>query len=210
MHSHPSILRREPSTGQIGRPRHESVTNMSKHVDFSLGMKNISVADFMGEDDDYRSPSRYRDVIREVNEETDERRRSESIAEAARTTSRDHPSTQENPQMSGGIFRRSTTMSMRNRGESVSSQQTHRNRFLGRLGHPTSRSIELPRDSLAEEGQAGPIDPRSGQVSNQAVRIDTQTNDQLNSAFPPAPIDLVRSRDFEMNRMHSKPSEHNV
>lgn len=210
LNSHPSILRHNPSTGQLGRPRHESVTNMSKHVDFSLGMKNISQADFAGEDDDYRSPSRFRDIIREVNEETDERRRSESKNDIARSTSRENPSTtsNESAQMHGGVFRRSTTMnsqmSNRFRGESVSSQQTHRNRFLGRLGHHTSRSIEIPRDSLAEEGQAGPLDPRTGVVSDQAVRMDSTTSRELNSAFPPAPIDMVTSRDFEMNRMQSR------
>lgn len=201
--SHPSILRRVPSTGQLGRPRHESVTNMSKHVDFSLGMKDISAADFMGDDDDdRRNPSRYRDIIREVNEESEERRRSEG-----RSTSREHPrGSQDSPSLSGGMFRRTTTMSSRPRGDSISSQQTHRNRFLGRLGH-TGRSIEVPRDSLAEEGQAGPapLDPRSGKVSEQAVR-DSPTSMQIGQVFPPAPIDMVRSRDFELNRVHSKPA----
>ena len=205
--SHPGILRHQTSAGQVGRPRKESVTHLSKHVDFSLGMKDVSASDFMSDDiDDTRSPSRYRDVIREANRANDKERRAESVA---RSTSRElqRHSQENSPQMSGGIFRRSTTLSQhRTRGESISSQQTHRNRFLGRLGH-TSRSIELPRDSLAEEGHAGPttgtLDPRSGHVSNQAVRIDTNTSQRVNQAF--SPDEQIRSRDFELNRLQSQP-----
>lgn len=204
--SHPPILRHTPSTGQLGRPRGESVTHMSKHVDFSLGMKDISTAEFLGEDDDYRSPSRYRQVIREANEASDERKRAET---AARSTSREVPrlSHEQSPHMSGGIFRRSTTLSTRARGESISSQQTHRNRFFGRLAH-NSRGFEAPRDSLAEEGQAGPstdtIDPRTGKVTDEAVRLDSITQNQVSQAFPP--IEPSRSRDFELTRMQSRPT----
>lgn len=206
--AHPSILRRHPSTGQLGRPRGESMANMSKHVDFSLGMSNMSTAEFLGEDEDYRSPSRYKEVIREANQANDRERQAEETA--ARSTSREHPhhSRESSPHMSGGIFRRSTNLSTRARGESVSSQQTHRNRFLGRLGHP-HRSLEMTRDSLAEEGQAGPsvpaIDPRTGQVSDQAVRLDSATSNQVAEAFPPAPVEQTKSRDFELTRMQSKP-----
>ena len=210
VHSHPSIMRHHPSTGQIGRQRGESVSHMSKHVDFSLGMKDMSTAEFLGEDDDYRSPNRYREIVRETNEASDKERRAESQA-AARSTSAEHGrgSLESQQQMSGGLFRRSTAlsqMSHRERGDSIGSQQTHRNRFLSRLGHQP-RSFELPRDSLAEEGQAGPshLDPRSGKVSNQAVRMDSATSRDLNSAFPPAPTEQVKSRDFELSRMQSLP-----
>lgn len=206
---HAPILRRDPSTGQLGRPRHESVTNMSKHVDFSLGMKDVGNLDFM-QDDDARSPSRYREIIREANQASDARRREESLA---RTTSRDQQqarTSHESPHMSGGIFRRGTNLSTmsqagRQRGESVSSQATHRNRFLSRLGHG-GHSFELARDSLAEEGQAGPatLDPRSGQVSDQAVRMTSATSNELNQAFPPVSPLETRNRDFGLTRMESK------
>lgn len=206
---HSSILRHQPSTGHLGRARGQSVSNMSKHVDFSLGMSKMSTAEFMGEDEDYRSPSRYREIIRESNLESDEKRRRESET-MARSTSRDLPrgSTDSNPKMSGGIFRRSTnlsTFSTRPRGESVSSQATHHNRFLSRLRHD-GRSTEIARDSLAEEGQAGPMDPRSGQVSSQAVRLDSRASAELRQAFPPAPLtaEQTTSRDFELNRLQSK------
>ncbi|KAK5106129.1 hypothetical protein LTS08_000246 [Lithohypha guttulata] len=204
--SHNSILKHSATTG---RPRGSSITHMAKHVDFSLGMKNMSTAEFMGEDDDYRSPSRFREIIREANEGNDERRRKEHEKDiaVARTSSRELPrvSNDSNPQMSGGIFRRSTTLSTRPRGDSISSQITHRNRFLSRLGH-AGRSIEVPRDSLAEEGHAGPatLDPRSGKVSNQAVRLDSRTSAELSQAFPPASVEPTISRDFELRRLESK------
>ncbi|KAK5940464.1 hypothetical protein PMZ80_006879 [Knufia obscura] len=211
VNTHQSILRR-PSTGQLGRPRHESASHMNKRVDFSLGMKDMSTADFLGEDDDERSASRYREVIREANEaEEKEKSRAGSVA---RSTSRElhRQSHEQSPQMSGGIFRRSTGLSTtggRARGESISSQATHKNRFLSRLGHPV-RSLDMPRDSLAEEGHAGPshIDPRTGNVSNQAVRVDTATDRQMTQQFPPAPTSLepIRSRDFELNRLQSRPT----
>lgn len=215
--THPSILRHQPSSGQLGRPRTESVTHMSKHVDFSLGMKDISSLDFMNDDDD-RSPSRYREIIRETNEANDARRREESTI--GRSSSRDQQigprNSHESPTMSGGIWRRNTNLSMmsnsgRQRGESVSSQATHRNRFLSRLGHPAGRSFEVPRDSLAEEGQAGPgsvtLDPRSGYVSDQAVRTTSATSADIISAFPPvSPAGQTRSRDFELTRMQSRPT----
>lgn len=204
--SHGSILR-HPSTGQLGRPRGESVSHMSKHVDFSLGMSKMSTAEFMGEDDDYRSPNRYQAIIRESNLENDERRRRESET-IARSSSRELPrgSTDSNPKMSGGIFRRGTnlsTFSTRPRGESVSSQATHHNRFLSRLRHD-GRSAEIARDSLAEEGQAGPIDPRSGLVTDQAVRMDSRASAELRAAFPPVSLEQTTSRDFELNRLQSK------
>ena len=213
--SHPaapnaSILR-QPSTGQLGRPRKESVTQMNKHVDFSLGMRDMSTAEFLGEDDDYRSPSRYQEVMRQSNRaEENAREREEGVA---RSTSRElqRPSHEQSPHMSGGIFRRSTNLSMmssRPRGESISSQATHRNRFLSRLGHP-ARSFDVPRDSLAEEGQAGPshLDPRTGNILDQAVRVDSATNRQTTEKFPPASnsLEQTRSSDLKLNRQQSKP-----
>jgi len=203
-----SILRR-PSTGQLGRPRQGSVAQTSKHVDFSLGMGDISTAEFLGEDDDYNSPNRYRKIVRETNRADERKAREESVA---RSTSRElHRNSHEHsPQMSGGIFRRSTnlsTISGRTRNDSIESQATHRNRFLSRLGHPV-RSLDMPRDSLAEEGQAGSshIDPRTGQVSNQAVRLESVTNRQVTEQFPPAPTSLeqTRSRDFGVDGVQSR------
>ena len=211
--THSSILR-PTGTSQLGQPKGDSVTHMSKRVDFSLGMEDMSTADFLGEDDDYKAPSRYRDIVRAANKAQDEERRAESHA---RSTSRElqrrgtfderSPHSPHSPHMSGGIFRRSTNLSSisgRPRGESVSSQATHRNRFLSRLGHPV-RSLDMPRDSLAEEGQAGSshLDPRTGNVSNQAVHIDTATDRQMTLPFPPAPtsFEQTRSRDFELERL---------
>ena len=214
-----SILRQRISSDAVQRrPRGESLSQMSKHVDFSLGMQNISQEDFMAGGDMQRpDPSRFREMIREINEENDtalEKERSDSMA---RTTSREQAARRpnESPHMSGGLFRRGTSNSgiqVRARGESVSSTATHKNRFLSRLGH-TGRSIEVPRDSLAEEGQAGPnattLDPRSGMVSNQAVRMTSASSiDAFGQSI--SPLANVRSTDFELKKMESSVEKENL
>lgn len=209
---HPSILRR-PSTGQLGRPRQESVAQASKHVDFSLGMDSMSTAEFLGEDDDDddKSRLRYRAIVREANRADDQKAREESVARSSSREVQRH-SHEHSPHMTGAIFRRSTnlsTMSGRPRNDSVGSQATHRNRFLSRLGHPV-RSSDMPRDALAEEGKAGSsyLDPRTGSVSDQAVRVDSTTDRQMTNQFPLAPTSLeqTRSRDFEFERAQSRPT----
>lgn len=198
---HPSILRRRPSTGQLGRPRGESISAMAKRVDFSLGMKDVSSGEQLSDVYEDRERPVYEEVIREANRVEDERRTSESRdrESTARSTSRDTNS----HHMMSGILRRSTTQSLSGRPHraSISSQETHRNRFLNRFNR-TGRSIDLARDSLAEEGQAPPIptiDTRSGQVSSQAVRMDS------NAPVPAEPFPAVgptsSHEDFELRRL---------
>lgn len=212
----PSILRRGvPSSDLPGRPRGESISQMAKHVDFSLGMQNMSQTDFMpgGEDDEQLDPSRFRSIIREVNEENEAARERERTESTSRASARDQlvRGSNESPHMSGGLFRRATSNSMiqaRARGDSMSSNNTHRNRFFGRLGH-SGRSAELPRDSLAEEGQAGvppsTLDPRSGTVSSQAVRLNSGTSTNA-SEHPLSPLVGVRSTDFELRSVRAERS----
>lgn len=208
-----SILRRRmPSNDVQGRPRGESIAQMSKHVDFSLGMQNISQADFMpgGDEDEQPDQSRFRNIIREVNEESDAVRERERSESTGRTSARDQPArgSHESPHVSGGLFRRATSNSMgqaRTRGDSMGSNNTHRNRFLSRLGN-SGRGGDFPRDSLAEEGQAGmhtgPLDPRSGTVSTQAVRLDSGTS-TIGSEQLLSPLAGVRSTDFELRNMRT-------
>jgi len=197
-----SILRRNPSTGQLGRGRSESVSQMAKRVDFSLGMKDVSSGDQMSDVYHDRERFRYEDVIREANQAEDERRQSESTDRAGvgRSSGRSNSRGQyDSPHMAGGVIRRSTTQSVNHRN-SVSSQETHRNRFLSRLrgGH----SIELPRDSLAEEGHAGPPDLGLRNVTSQALRFDSQSSESPE----PSSLAPVRSQteNLELTRLDSK------
>ncbi len=205
---HPSILRRRPSTGQLGRPRGESLSAMSKRVDFSLGMKDVSSGEQLSDVYEDRARPQYENVIRESNRIEEERRTSESQDRdgPARSSSRD-----QSHHMSG-ILRRSTTQSFGGGGNnrpsmsthraSVSSQETHRNRFLHRFNR-TGRSMDQPRDSLAEEGQAPPLRPldaRSGNVSSQAVRMDSNASASV-EPFPAMQPTNSHAEDFELRRV---------
>jgi small-conductance mechanosensitive channel len=218
--SNPSILRRRTSRGQLGRPRGESITAMAKRVDFSLGMKNIAAGDDMADVYDDQKDTRYRNVIREANRIDEERRSSEvtsGVDSEGRSTSRKRSGSTalQAPTAHGGLFRRSTDLMSRetqqHRG-SVSSMGTmHRNRFLERFGTTRGRgSFERVRD--VEEGaagvsgqgqqQQGPIDPRSGQVTSQAVRMDSE-NSVLPEPVGGAELRPMASRaeDWEMRRL---------
>ncbi|KIX01642.1 uncharacterized protein Z518_09368 [Rhinocladiella mackenziei CBS 650.93] len=204
--SHPSILRRRPSTGQLGRPRGESLSTLAKRVDFSLGMKGVSSGESLSDVYEDRSPRQYGEVIREANRIEDERRSSQSQDRegVARSTSRDHQHAM------SGILRRSTSQSFNgnHRGSisghraSISSQDTHRNRFLNRFNRP-GRSTDLPRDSLAEEGQAPPMPPldeRSGHIGSTAVRVDSIASTAEGEPFPAMVPVHGRPEEVEMRR----------
>ena len=208
----PSILRRrQPSTGRLGRARTESLSAMAKRVDFSLGMKNISSGDNLGDvfEDSERSQERYDSVIREANRVEDERRALERGNDTGRSTSRSQRSgSVTSPRMAGGVFRRATEQGFgsRHHRESDSSTGTHRNRFIDRFGR-SGRSTDLPRDSLAEEGRSGPLDPRTGQVSSEAYRLDSMTSVPQHPPTVPAVPMVSNTRDFELKGLQSQPSE---
>lgn len=214
MHHQTSILRRRPSTGQLGRPRGESLSSMAKRVDFSLGMKDVSSGEQLSDVYEDRERPQFEDIIRESNRVEEERRISESQDRSGvgRSNSRDQHSG-----MMSGILRRSTTQEFggSHRGSiggphraSISSQETHRNRFLSRFNR-TGRSIDLPRDSLAEEGQAPPlpVDPRSGHVGSQAVRMDDEAvATSSHEPFPPIYPVSSETEDFELKRVDASSS----
>jgi hypothetical protein len=179
---------------------------MARRVDFSLGMRDIGPGSLNDAVEDPRQERDYRNIIREANRVDEQRKSSLSIDRegAGRTTSRDD----NRPHRSmTGILRRSTTQSFAGPGDhrpSISSTETHRNRFLSRLGGRNGRSIDLHRDSLAEEGQAPALpthlDPRTGHVSNQAVRTDSNVSSEPFPAIGPASTDS-RVEDFELTRL---------
>lgn len=206
--ANPSILRRRPSTGQLGRPRGESISSMAKRVDFSLGMRDVNS---MADPYEDRSPSQtqFRNVIRETNRIEEERRSSEQGGDSAEVvrasgrsaSRRDRSGSGSHHHIGSGFTRRSTEPFGPNRN-SISSVGTHRNRFMGwtRGNHSMDRARDV------EEGDHDPMDPRTGQVSNQAVRLDSITStipESQGSALAPA---MSHSEDWELRRPHDHSS----
>ena len=192
---HPSILRHRAPSQDHTRGRSESLSQMGKRIDFSLGMKDVSSGD-MPDLYDRRSQSRVTETIREANREDAERRiiEEEEIDEygeavaSGRSKSRGHSNSQQSAH-GAGILRRSTTRSMDHRN-STNSQETHRNRFFPRFGRNAGQSFDLPPVDVEQ----GRLDPRSGLVSDEAQRVDSSNTEP----FPAAP---TRSQtDFEMRR----------
>jgi small-conductance mechanosensitive channel len=193
---HPSILRhRAPSQGHT-RGRTESLSQMGKRVDFSLGMRDVSSGDLQDLYED-RGQSRVTETIREANREEAQRRieeeeideHGEAIKASGRSQSRDNSQSHQSPHL-GGILRRSTTRSMGHHN-SMSSQETHRNRFFPRFARNAGESFDLPRVDVEQ----GRLDPRSGVISDQAQRMDSNTTEP----FPTAPT-RSQTAGIEMRR----------
>ncbi len=137
--NHPSILRhRAPSNS---RGRSESVSQMAKRVDFSLGMENMTSGDMMSDAFEGRREPRVTEAIRESNRE--DARRASTIAEEQENEQGD----EHHAHMAGGLRRRSTT-------RSSLSQGGHRGRFLPRFGR-----AEEPVD-ITDDVEMGGISAR--------------------------------------------------
>lgn len=179
---------------RTSRPRGESISAMSKRVDFSLGMKDVSSADIMGDLDDNRNQTRVPDVRTDSNSryresrarivEEDKANRREDEATIRRAESRVG-----NSRSPFGLGRRTSTesQSRMRRGNSL----IHRNGFFSKCKKTDEGDEE--RD-LMEQGMAdipevaGPsdrIDPRTNIVSPQAVRRSTESG-IFDAAMPAA------------------------
>ncbi len=175
-----SILRSGTSASRT-RPRGESISAMSKRVDFSLGMKDISSADIMGDLDDSRVPeirmgssSRSRNARDRIAEEEDEDR---EVADQARLVRADSRASSR-----FGIGRVGTGESKARR---PSGSFVHRNRFFSRRQkrENVSEEEDLMEQGMMENAEAGPrvrIDPRTGTISEQAVRPSTESELSVN------------------------------
>ncbi|KAF2716398.1 hypothetical protein K431DRAFT_307814 [Polychaeton citri CBS 116435] len=187
------FMRARSSTGGFGgtRRRNESVSQMGKRVDFSLGMSSLASGDMMGELEDrdanrnrlpisVTSPSPARGSLSREGRSSQDQGRSSSISRAA-----------------GGLARRSTES-----GLSGSLPPNHRNRFFSRNRPGTGDEAGLMErgelDDVPENPGSGAnsarMDPRSGLVSPAAWR--TTTNES--NLHPP---NRSQTEDFEMRRM---------
>ncbi|KAE8149191.1 Mechanosensitive ion channel-domain-containing protein [Aspergillus avenaceus] len=151
---HPSILRKGMNTA-AARARGESIQSR-KHVDFSLGMRDVASGDVMGDVFEDRSP-RVDDVVRFTNREAAERRiqeEEEEEVERESRTSSNRARRQSNLSVpSQGTDGRRSTESQGNRSLSSIS----RNRFFRHRSSISSRE----HTDLAEQGRFDSNDTRS-------------------------------------------------
>jgi small-conductance mechanosensitive channel len=220
-------------TGSIlkgsGRTRGESMSQMSRRVDFSLGAKSAASGDMSGDVFEDRSRTRIPTEVQEASRsrererETDELRASlekslRQSHDSGRTTSRDDRF------LPGHLNRVSTDSGSRWRGGTV-----HRNRFFGRNRPGTGDEQILMEGGMADipenpstSGSQAPserLDPRTGMVSPQAWRMTTNESnihppqiqpgrgsyDIANLSIAPdghRPVGRSQTEDFEMRRFH--------
>ncbi|KAL8820530.1 MAG: hypothetical protein Q9223_001270 [Gallowayella weberi] len=183
--SHKHSILRQPSDASrsMRRPRGESITAMAKRVDFSLGMKDISSSgDMMGDLYENVSPHRIPGARRESASRSRGIRNNMIAEEDAQFQESQRRSTSRNAERSPHFrLQRSSTETGSKLRRSFSS--IHRNRFFPRHGQRNNSRGEyedLMEQGMAEipesAGSSGRIDPRSGQVSSEAVRMTTETD----------------------------------
>ena len=177
-----SILRQGSSTS---RARGESISSMSKRVDFSLGMKDVSSGDIMG------------DLYESTNQP-----RPPKFSRTSPSETRDNPDriVDEDETNQGNLGRsnsRLSNLSLRRRSTDLQSRLKpsgsilHRNRFFSRRGRKNSEDTE--NQELMEQGMAdipesaertARLDPRTGTLGTQAVRTNTGSEASTNTARP--------------------------
>lgn len=220
-----------PRTSSIlktgGRPRGESVSQMARRVDFSLGAKSAARGNMAGDVYEDRSRSRVPIEVQEASRSRERERETSELRaslerslrdsqEAARTTSRDD---RLGP---GNLNRRSTDSGSRWRNGPV-----HRNRFFGRTTRGNDEQVlmengmaDIPEDPSGSQFPSNErLDPRTGMISPQAYRTTTDEGnmhppqiqpgrgsyDIANMSIRPEghrPVGRSQTEDFEMRRMH--------
>ena len=163
----PSTLRHAISTSRATRARGESLSAMSRRVDFSLGMRDVSSSDILSDIFEDRSRSRVPDFHRSaVNNREQDRRVADDMGGAARTPSHDADAASRYSTDSQGRIR-------------ASHSAIHRNRFFGRKRgfSKTGTDQELMEQGMADIPETAEgsryIDPRSGAVNATAIRSNT-------------------------------------
>ena len=171
------------------RPRGESVTDMAKRMDFSLGMREVSASNTMGDvyedgqqqarmPSESRSPNRLADARRALAaQEADD----EQIARLERGNSR--------ASRFRGLNRVYTAQSNprspvpRGSSESETPQKDkasmiHRNRFFSRHGrkHSVSENQDLMEQGIAEIPEQDRLDSRSGLLDAHSARWDAASS----------------------------------
>lgn len=209
LHPTHSILR----NGSVRpRNRQESLSQMGRRVDFSLGMSDMASMNMSGDVFEDNRPKIPIDIISpspDSRNRTSGDRGPRSSHDTARSTSR----SSNNQFAPGNLTRRST-----DNVSSRSHQSVHRNRFFNRHRGATLDEHALMESGMADipegagesttntPGGTGRLDPRSGLVSPAAWRM---TTDESNIRPPPAAavsgaLDGAPSsatEDFELKRL---------
>ncbi|CAK4033435.1 calcium channel [Lecanosticta acicola] len=165
------------------RARGETLTQMNRRVDFSLGMSNAATQDMSGDVYDDRNPNRLRMEVIEASRE-----RSRGSQDRVRGSVDTGTSTaRESIPAPGNLARRATDSRWR------SSASLHRNRFFGR-SDPEQDMMEkgqihmqdIPEEQFRSgQNSGGRIDPRSGLVSPRAFRMTTDESNPVRPDGPP-------------------------
>lgn len=186
-----SILR---TGSRTSRSRGESISAMSKRVDFSIGMKDVSSADFMGDLDNGRSQTRVPETRTDSNADSRETRI--RIIEEDETNRREDNATLRRAESRTGYTRTPFRLGRRASTDSQSKTRrrnslVHRNRFFSRANRSDDGDEErdLMEQGMADipevTGLSDRIDPRTGIVSPQAVRPSTESGNS-DAAMPAA------------------------
>ena len=175
---HDSILRHPSNTTRSARARGESVSAMSKRVDFSLGMRDVSSGDLMGDIFEERIKQRVPDFSQSHARD----RRNGSMdganmrhgSQMGRTTSRENEGTSH-----FGLHRASTESQTR---LASSHSGIHHNRFFRRNRQQSSAGVntDLMEQGMADIPENGisqsHIDARTGTISSQALQVRSEDN----------------------------------
>ena len=171
----PSAFR--SSSNATARQRGESLAQMGRRVDFSLGMRDISAADMPGDvyEDRSRSPSRVVEELQRISSPDGASVRSQgSVSRARRSASTARPS-HDDVGRSSSVFRDHAAhhhlpLARVGTDSSLARATVHRNRFFGRqrAGFDDDDLMESGMADIPEEAQRSRLDPRSGVVSPRA------------------------------------------
>ena len=190
---------RNPSILRGGRPRDESISSLSRRVDFlNVSSSADIMADMPENRDDQRihnirtgSTSRSRDARQRIIEEDDEQRRREDDAAIRRAESR----TNGGSRSPFGLKRISTDEQGKvRRGNSF----VHRNRFFSRSRRRGNSDDGDEVEDLMEQGMADipeiptsdKMDPRTGTIGTQAVRSITDDSEYSNVNLSPVRVSV--------------------
>lgn len=182
------------------RPRGESLAQMGRRVDFSLGMKDISSGDMPGDVFEDRQP-RVPITVTSPSRHSIDRDTDRGSRDTARSTSVLSPNHRD---FAPGMLRRNPT------DGSLADRANHRNRFFSRRRNDLDEETGMADIPEAETPGNSRIDPRSGMVSPAAWRMNTNESNRPHEAsgalgrqsseFKPPPRSATDN--FEMRRFH--------
>lgn len=201
------VPQREPSQyrSPSGRQRGESIAAMGRRVDFSLGMKDVSAADFPG--DVYEDRDKSRRIP--INVTSSSRPRGSQDTRGSFSRKSNDVGRSSSVSMPDGS-RPSPLRRVGTDSSAAAARPGHRNRFFGRsrghedeYGRMENGLADVPENERS--GAAGSpastekLDPRSGLVSPTAMRF----SEDGGSRPPPPPqgIRHAHTENFEMRRM---------